>query len=131
MSGRHRGWRHRRRNGGPGPVPRPATEPKFGPDTELTEVMALLLGDLRVEQVIDALIGRYPWLPDTDILLGAFVARARLTILRDKDVADAERRAYEFVRMVLAAKPEPPAGERRALLARLLRRKTDRPDTLP
>jgi hypothetical protein len=121
--GTHRGWRHRRRNGGPGPMPRPDTEPKFGMDTELTAVMALLLGDLRGEQVIDALIERYPWLPDTDILLGAFVARARLTILRDKDIPDAERRAYELVRLVLAAKPEPPARTRRSRLARLLRRK--------
>jgi hypothetical protein len=121
--GTHRGWRHRRRNGGPGPVPRPATEPKFGIDTELTEVLALLTGDLRGEAVIDALIERYPWLPDTDIRLGAFVARTRLTILRDKDVADAERRAYEFVRLVLAAKPEPPERTRRSRLARLLRRK--------
>jgi hypothetical protein len=104
-------------------MPRPATEPKFGIDTELTAVMGLLLGDLRGEEVIDALIERYPWLPDTDIRLGAFVARARLTILRDNDIADAERRAHEFVRLVLAAKPEPPVRTRRSRLARLLRRK--------
>jgi len=123
VSGRHRGWRHRRRNGGPGPVPRPDSEPKFGPDTELTAVMALLTGDLPVSLIVAELIERYPWLPETDILLGQFIARARMTIIRDNDIADAERRAHEFVRLVLAAKPEPPARTRRSRLARWLHRR--------
>jgi len=121
--GTHRGWRHRRRNGGPGPMPRPDTAPKFGPDTELTAVMELLTGDVPVSLIVAELIERYPWLPETDILLGQFIARARMTIIRDNDIADAERRAHEFVRLVLAAKPEPPARTRRSRLARWLHRR--------
>jgi hypothetical protein len=124
--GTHRGWRHRRRNGGPAPMPRPGTEPKFGGHAELTAVMDVLRGDLTNTEAIAALIARYPWMTGVGnglyVEVSAFVHDGRRQLAKN-DIAEAERLAHEFVRRALAAKPEPPEHTWRSRLARWLHRK--------
>jgi hypothetical protein len=111
---------------GPAPMPPKRTEPKFGGHAELTAVMDVLRGGLTNTEAIAVLIERYPWMTGVGnglyVEVSAFVHDGRRQLAKG-DVAEAERLAHEFVRVALAAKPEPPERTRRSRLARWLHRK--------